>query len=154
MQVKANSVNEYITQLPSEKQPAMSKLRNIFIENLPEGFSESMSYGMIGYGVPHSIYPKGYHCDPKLPLPFINIAAQKNFIALYHMGIYANQTLFDWFVNEYPNYCKSKLDMGKSCIRFKKMDDIPYQLIGELATKMTCEEWISCYENAFLKDKK
>ena len=151
MQVKANSVNEYITQLPSEKQPAMSKLRNIFIENLPEGFSESMSYGMIGYGVPHSIYPKGYHCDPKLPLPFINIAAQKNFISLYHMGIYADKTLFDWFVNEYPNHCKTKLDMGKSCIRFKKIDDIPYELIAELAAKMTCEKWILCYENAFRK---
>ena len=153
MQVKANSVNEYITQVASEKQEAVSKLRHTLIENLPEGFTEGMSYGMIGYGVSHDIYPKGYHCDPKLPLPFISIAAQKNFIALYHMGIYANQTLFDWFVNEYPNHCKSKLDMGKSCVRFKKMDDIPYQLIGELATKMTCEEWISCYENAFLKDK-
>jgi hypothetical protein len=106
---------------------------------------------MLGYVVPHSIYPSGYHCDPKLPLPFINLASQKNFIALYHMGIYADKNLESWFVSEYPKHVKTKLDMGKSCIRFKKMDDIPFDFIGELATKVTVEDWILNYEKAFRK---
>jgi hypothetical protein len=102
---------------------------------------------MIGDVVPHSIYSNGYHCNPKFPLPFINIASQKNFVALYHMGIYADQTLYDWFVTEYPKHAKYKLDMGKSCIRFKKMDDIPYALIGELVEKMSVKAWIELYES-------
>ena len=106
---------------------------------------------MIGYVVPHSKYPNGYHCDPKLPLPFINIASQKNFVALYHSGVYAKKELFDWFVTEYPKHAKYKLDMGKSCVRFKKMNDIPYDLIAELATKFTVEEWISTYESVIVK---
>lgn len=106
-----------------------------------------MSYGMLGYVVPHSKYPDGYHCDPKLPLPFINLASQKNFVALYHSGMYANPKLYDWFVTEYPKHCKHKLDMGKSCIRFKSMNDIPYTLIGELSTKMTVDDWVTLYEN-------
>jgi hypothetical protein len=110
-----------------------------------------MSYGMLGYVVPHTIYPKGYHCKPNLPLPFMNIASQKNFIALYHMGVYSNPELLNWFIAEYSKLVKSKIDMGKSCIRFKKMEDIPYELIGELAAKMTVSEWISIYENNFIK---
>ncbi len=106
-----------------------------------------MSYGMIGYVVPHTIYPDGYHCNPKLPLPFINIASQKNFIAIYHMGIYANKDLLDWFTSEFPKHSNLRLDMGKSCIRFKKTKDIPFELIGELTTKMTCEEWIRIYDS-------
>ena len=106
---------------------------------------------MIGYVVPHSIYPKGYHCDPKLPLPFINIASQKNFIALYHMGIYADENLLNWFVNEFYKHSKAKLDMGKSCIRFKKPELIPYDLIGQLFTKLTVNDWVNIYESAFLK---
>jgi hypothetical protein len=102
-----------------------------------------MSYGMIGYVVPHSIYPARYHCNPSLPLPFMNIASQKNFIAFYHMGIYANKALYDWFVGEYPEHCSRKLDMGKSCIRFKIMEDIPYELLGELVRKMTVLEWVN-----------
>ena len=110
-----------------------------------------MSTGIIGYVVPHTLYPKGYHCDTALPLPFMSIASQKNFVAIYHMGIYANPILFNWFVQEYPKHCKTKLDMGKSCIRFKKMEDFPYELIGELASKMSLQEWIACYENSFRK---
>jgi len=106
-----------------------------------------MSYGMIGYVVPHSIYPEGYHCDTKLPLPFLSIASQKNFVAVYHMGIYADPELLNWFVGEYPKYCKRKLDMGKSCIRFKKLEEFPYQLIGELCAKMSAERWIEIYES-------
>lgn len=146
MQYKASNVEEYIEQIPDERKEVFSKLRKTILENLPTGFQEAISYGMIGYVVPHSLYPSGYHCDPKLPLPFISIASQKNFIGFYHMGIYAKKELLDWFVSEYPKHCKTKLDMGKSCIRFKKMENIPYNLIAELCTKMTPEEWITLYE--------
>ena len=146
MQYKADSPKDYIAQLPEVRQQVVSKIRQTVLKNLPKGFEEQMSYGMLGYVVPHSKYPDGYHCDPKLPLPFINLASQKNYVALYHSGIYANAELYDWFVAEYPKHCKRKLDMGKSCIRFKAMDDIPYQLIGELCTKMTVDEWIALYE--------
>ncbi|WP_321376306.1 DUF1801 domain-containing protein [uncultured Draconibacterium sp.] len=146
MKIEANTPDEYIAQLAEKRQQAVSKLREIIKKNLPNGFEETLSYGMIGYVVPHSVYPAGYHCDPKLPLPFINIASQKNFVALYHMGIYANKNLFDWFVAEFPKHCTTKIDMGKSCIRFKKIDQIPYDLIAELVTKMTVSDWINLYE--------
>lgn len=146
MTIDANTVEEYIAKVPKERTAAISKLRDTVKNNLPKGFEEGISYKMIGYFVPHSIYPHGYHCDPKLPLPFINIASQKNFVALYHSGIYADKNLLDWFVGEYPKYVKTKLDMGKSCIRFKKVENIPYPLIGELCQKMTVEDWITLYE--------
>lgn len=142
---------EYLSNLPDDRKEVMQKLRNSIIENIPQGFEEVMSYGMLGFVIPHSIYPKGYHCDPKLPLPFMNLTSQKNFIALYHMGIYADNKLLEWFVAEYPKHCKAKLDMGKSCIRFKKLDDIPYELIGELAGKVSVTDWIKTYETAFKK---
>jgi len=151
MQSDCKTPQEYVDSLPGERKLAVEKLRKIIILNLPEGFQEEMSYGMLGYVVPHSIYPKGYHCKPNLPLPFMNIASQKNFIALYHMGIYANPELLNWFVAEYSKIIKAKIDMGKSCIRFKKMEDIPYELIGKLVSKMTVLEWISIYENNFIK---
>ncbi len=147
MKIEASNPDEYISKLPEDRQVAISKLRDIINDRLPSDFEETMSYGMIGWVVPHSIYPDGYHCDPKLPLPFLSVASQKNFIALYHMGIYANQELYDWFVSEYPKHCKRKLDMGKSCIRFKKLDDIPYELIRELVSKMTVKDWVSIYES-------
>jgi uncharacterized protein YdhG (YjbR/CyaY superfamily) len=149
MQSKATSPEDYITQAPKERQDVLKKLRQVVLDNLPEGFEEQMSYGMIGYVVPHSIYPDGYHCSPELPLPFLSFASQKNFIGFYHMGIYALPELFDWFVGEYPKYCKRKLDMGKSCIRFKKMDEIPYELIGVLVQKMSVQDWVSLYETKF-----
>lgn len=151
MQSKATTPEQYLSELPEDRKEAMLKLRNAIKENLPQGFEEVISYGMLGYVVPHSIYPSGYHCNPKLPLPFINLASQKNFIALYHMGIYANKNLESWFVSEYPKHVKTKLDMGKSCIRFKKMDDIPFDFIGELAAKVSVEDWISNYEKAYRK---
>ena len=151
MQYKADSPDDYISQLPEERKAPMVKLRNIINKNLPSGFQEGMNYNMIGYYVPHSVYPDGYHCDTKLPLPFVNIASQKNFIAVYHMGIYAKKELLDWFTSEYPKHCKYKLDMGKSCIRFKKMEDIPFELIGELTKKMSSKDWINVYESAFKK---
>ena len=135
MQYKATSPDEYLAQIPEDRKAPMEQLRNTIKKQLPKGFEETMSYGMIGYVVPHSVYPPGYHCDPKLPLPFVSIASQKNFIGFYHMGLYANKDLYDWFVSEYPKHCKYKLDMGKSCLRLKKMEDIPYELIGELCEK-------------------
>ncbi|HAQ18740.1 MAG TPA: hypothetical protein DCR40_05815 [Prolixibacteraceae bacterium] len=151
MQSQAKSVEEYIAQVPDSQREAMIILRKTILENIPEGFSEEMSYGMIGYVVPHRIYPKGYKSDPKLPLPFLNLAAQKNYIALYHMGIYANPELLKWFTTEYPKYCKLKLDIGKGCIRFKKVDEIPYDLIGELVKKMEVNDWINQYKSLYLK---
>lgn len=146
-----STIQDYLNQIDPHKKDAFLQLRNTILSNILNGFQEEMSYGMIGYVVPHSIYPKGYHCNPKLPLPFVSIAAQKNFIALYHMGIYAKPELLDWFVAEFPKHCKSKLDMGKSCIRFKKIDDIPFQLIADLMKKMSVQEWIDCYEFNYLK---
>ena len=140
----------FIDALPEERKEAMNQLRNTILENLPDGFEEQTG-AMINYVVPFSLYPAGYHCPPKQPLPFMSIASQKNFIALYHMGVYANKDVLDWFVNEYPNHSKYKLDMGKSCIRFKRIDHIPYNLIGELITKISVEDWIATYENAFKK---
>lgn len=146
MTSKAETVKEYIDQLPDDRKPVIKKIRSIIRKNIPNGFKEVMSYGMIGYVVPHSIYPDGYHCTPKLPLPFINVASQKNYIAIYHSGVYADPKLMKWFVTEYPKHNTRKLDMGKSCVRFKKMDEIPYELIGELVSKMTVENWIKLYE--------
>ena len=151
MQSKAATPELYIAEMPAERQDAFKKLRSIIKKNLPKGFVEEMSYGMIGYVVPHTIYPKGYHCNPKLPLPFINIASQKNFIAVYHMGIYANPQLKDWFTTEFNKHTKAKLEMGKSCLRFKKPEDIPFEFIGELISKMNPQQWIEEYEKAFRK---
>lgn len=151
MKYKANTVEEYIVQLPEERIAPIKKIRETILENLPKGFEEGMGYGMPAYFVPHSLYPEGYHCDPKLPLPFINIASQKNFIAFYHMGIYSNPNLLDWFTSEYPKYVKTKLDMGKSCIRFKKIEQIPFELLGELVSKVSVKEWINTYENVVKK---
>ena len=146
MQIKADTPEQYIDKLPEDRKQTISKLRKTILDNLPKGFVETISYGMIGYVIPHAIYPGGYHCDPKLPLPFINIASQKNYVALYHMGIYADKKLLDWFVSEYPKHCKTKLDMGKGCIRFKKPELIPYDLIAQLTSKISSAEWIKIYE--------
>ena len=151
MQYDATSPEDYISQVPEERQDTLKKLRKVIKDNLPKGFEEGIQYKMIGYYVPHSVYPDGYHCDPKTPLPFMSFASQKNSVNLYHMGIYAKKELLDWFVGEYPKHCKRKLDMGKSCIRFKKMDEIPFELIGELTKKMSSEEWIDIYESALKK---
>ena len=149
MTSKAELPEDYIEELPEDRKPVMQALREAILANLPQGFQEIMNYGMLGYVVPHTIYPSGYHCTPKLPLPFMGLASQKNFIALYHMGMYADKELLDWFTAEYPKHCKTKLDMGKSCIRFKKTTDIPIQLIGELASKMSVQEWIDLYEKTY-----
>lgn len=146
MKIAASSVDEYIQNAPDERQAPLNKLRQVVNDNLPEGFEEQLNYGMIGWVVPHSKYPDGYHCDPKLPLPFMNLASQKNFIAFYHMGIYTRPDLMDWFQEEYKKVVPTKLDMGKSCVRLKKMETIPYDLIGELVSKMNADDWIKAYE--------
>ncbi len=145
------TVQEYIKTLPADRSVPFKKIRETIKNNLPKGFKECINYKMLGYVVPKSVYPDGYHCDPKLPLPFMNLANQKGFIGLYHMGIYAQPKLLDWFVKEYPRHCKYKLDMGKSCVRFKKMEDIPYDLIAELTQKMTPDDWIRLYEKNIKK---
>ena len=151
MQYKADSPEEYIEQLPIERQKVISKLRATILNNLPQGFEEQISYGMLGYVVPHTIYASGYHVNPELPLPFMNLASQKNYIALYHSGLYADKKVMEWFLAEYSKNCKHKLDMGKSCVRFKKLDDIPYGLIGELCKKISVSEWIDIYQKQINK---
>ncbi|MBP1840420.1 DUF1801 domain-containing protein [Formosa algae] len=143
----AETPEDYIKKLPEKRKAAISKLRQVILDHLPKGFQETMSYGMIGYVVPHKLYPRGYHTNPDLPLPFINIASQKNHIALYHNGIYADDSLLKWFTSEYPKHTKYKLDMGRICIRFKKIDDIPYDLIGDLVSRMTPKQWIKLYKS-------
>ena len=151
MQSKAKTPAEYLDELSDDRRKAVSELRKVIKKNLPKGFSEVMSYGMLGYVVPHSLYPDGYHCDPKLPLPFISMASQKNSINFYHMGLYGDKKLTDWFTSEYAKQTVAKLDMGKGCVRFKKLDQIPYKLIGELASKITPQQWIDSYEKRFKK---
>lgn len=146
MKYQADSPSDYIAQLPEIRKEVILKLRSTILENLPQGFEEQLSYGMLGYVVPHSRYPDGYHCKPHLPLPFINLASQKNFVAFYHSGMYADAKLKEWFINEYEKRCNTKLDMGKSCVRFKHFDDIPFELIGKLCQKISVEKWISLYE--------
>ena len=151
MQSKATTVAAYLAELPEDRKTPMNKLCSTIKKNLPKGFKEVISYGMIGFVVPHSIFPAGYHCNPKLPLPFINIASQKNFISVYHMGIYSDPKLMDWFIAEYGKRVAGKLDIGKSCIRFKNPDKIPFDLIGELCSKMTVAEWIKAYQKMLKK---
>jgi hypothetical protein len=143
MQSTITNVDDYIESLPAERKSAISELRKTIKKNLPKGFEEGMTYGMIGYFVPHSIYPAGYHCNPKLPLPFINIGSQKNYIAVHHLGIYGDEALLNWFLKEFPKHSDDKLDMGKGCIRFKKPEKIPFKLLGELAKKINVNEWIN-----------
>ncbi|MBI9097040.1 MAG: DUF1801 domain-containing protein [Spirochaetaceae bacterium] len=147
MQSSANSPQEYIDELPEDRKEAILKIRKVIRENIPCGFEETISYGMLAFSVPHSLYPPGYHCKPDEPLPFISLASQRHFIGLYHMGIYSDEKLLDWFKKEYAKRCRYKLDMGKSCIRLKHLKDIPYDLIGELSSKITVEQWIARYES-------
>ncbi len=146
VQSAAATPEAYLEELSPERREVVGRLRQVILDNLPKGFEETMSYGMIGYVVPHSLYPDGYHCSPDLPLPFMNLASQKNYVAVYHMGIYADDALLGWFQDGWAERVPTKLDMGKSCIRLKKMDQVPYDLIGELAAKMTPQDWIERYE--------
>lgn len=151
MKAAGNTVDEILSNVPEDRLEAFNKLHNIILKNLPEGFEAAISYGGLGYVVPHTIYPAGYHCKPIEPLPFAGIASQKNSVNFYHMGIYSDPKLLDWFVTAYPKHSKQKLDMGKSCIRFKKMEEIPFELIGELMTKMSVKQWVEMYESMLKK---
>ncbi len=143
---KSLTIDEYLAKIPEERLIAFQKLRAIIKQNLPVGFIEEMNYDMIGYVVPLTMYPDGYHANPGTPLPFAHLANQKSHIALYHMGIYSSPAIRKWFTQEYAKHSRYKLDMGKSCVRFKKEKFIPYDLIGELFTKMTLEEWVKIYQ--------
>lgn len=148
MEYDARTPEEYIDMLPEDRKQTVERLRSVIRESLPPGFEEVIQYGMIGYVVPHSIYPKGYHVNPEDPLPFLGVASQKNHVALYHMGIYSYPDVMEWFKDEYPKFVKTKLDMGKSCIRFKNVNTIPYDLIAELCKKITVEDYIDKYEQS------
>ena len=152
MKTSFKTAEEYIEQVPNDRRNSFELFRNVILENLPKGFSETINYGMIGYVVPFSLYPNGNHADPKQPLPFINIASQKNYFSLHHLGLYSNKNLLDWFVNEYPKFSKTKLDMGKGCVRFKYPNKIPLELIGKLIRKISVSDWISMYESAIKKN--
>lgn len=151
MKASGNTVDEILKNIPEDRAEAFNKLHNVILKNLPDGFEAAISYGGLGYVVPHTLYPNGYHCKPIEPLPFAGLASQKNSINFYHMGIYSDPELLDWFVAEYPKHSKLKLDMGKSCIRFKKFDQIPHELIGELMQKMTVKQWVDLYESKLKK---
>lgn len=151
MKAEGKTVQEILANVPAERAEAFNKLHEVIVKNLPEGFEAAISYGGLGYVVPHSLYPSGYHCKPAEPLPFAGIASQKNSINFYHMGIYAEPALLEWFVQEYPKHSRQKLDMGKSCIRFKKPEAIPYALIGELMQKMSVKDWVRLYESKLKK---
>jgi hypothetical protein len=149
MKPNGTTVQEILANLPEDRMGPFNKLHEIIVKNLPKGFEPAISYGGLGYVIPHTLYPAGYHCKPSEPLPFAGLASQKGSINFYHMGIYSDPLLLDWFVAEYPKHSKQKLDMGKSCIRFKKLDDIPYDLIGQLMGKMSAEGWIKKYEEIY-----
>ncbi|CAN5196595.1 DUF1801 domain-containing protein [soil metagenome] len=154
MQYEAKTPDEYIAGLPEGRRLAISALRKVINDNLPKGFREEMGYGHMGWVVPKETYPPGYHCDPTQPLAFMGIASQKNHIALYSMCLYGNVKQLDWFRAEWPKYSKKKLNMGKSCIRFTKLEDIPLALIGKLASQVTPQQWIDIYEKDFKASRK
>ena len=151
MKTTGATVEEILENIPEDRKEAFTNLHQTIVSNLPEGFEPGISYGMLGYVVPHHLYPAGYHCKPSEPLPFVSIASQKNSINFYHMGIYMNPSLLEWFVAEYPKHSAQKLDIGKSCIRFKKPEHIPYELLGQLMQKMTAAQWIALYERNLKK---
>lgn len=151
MQSTASTIEQYLAELPEERRVPVKKLYSTIKKNLPKGFKDVMQYGMISFVIPHSKYPDGYHCNPADALAFMGLASQKNFIAVYHMGVYSDPKINKWFTDAYAKTTAGKLDMGKSCIRFKKMDKIPFELIGELSTKVTVDEWIATYEKMLKK---
>ena len=146
-----SKVQEILDNIPEDRKEAVTKLHQTIVSNLPEGFEPGISYGMLRYVIPHHLYPAGYHCKSSEPLPFASIASQKNSINFYHMGIYADQNLMEWFVAEFPKHSTQKLDMGKSCMRFKKWDEIPFELMGQLMQKITANEWMATYERLYKK---
>lgn len=146
VQSKAATPAQYLEELPDERRDVMTALHDIIIANLRGGFEPVMNYGMLGYVVPHSVYPAGYHCNPKQPLPYMSLASQKQYISVYHMGLYAESGALDWFQSEYAKRVEGRLDMGKCCVRFRKPGLVPVELIGELAGRFTAGDWVAQYE--------
>lgn len=139
-------IQKYIEKIDEPRKEAYLKLLEILKENLPEGFKFQFGYGMPGWDVPFETYPQGYHTDPSHELPFLALGIQKGHIGLYHLGIYADPKLLEWFQEEYKKQVPTKLNMGKSCIRFTNVKNIPYDLIAELAKKMSVDDYIKLYE--------
>lgn len=148
MKSSAKTVDEYLQALPEDRRAAISAVRKVILDNLPKGYQECMSYGMIGYVVPHSLYPKGYHCDPKLPLPFANLGSQKNHMALYLMNLYGDAKTEQWFQKAWRAAGK-KLDMGKACIRFRRLDDVPLEVVGQVIARTPVADYIARIESYF-----
>ncbi len=151
MKANGTTVMDILSNIPYERAEHFNQLHDVIVKNLPNGFEAGISYGGLGYVIPHTLYPAGYHCKPIEPLPFAGISSQKNSINFYHMGMYSDPLLYEWFVTEYHKHSKKKLDMGKSCVRFKNPDEIPFKLIGELMRKMSAQEWINLYESKLKK---
>ncbi len=147
MQSKATTVRDYLAELPSDRRAAIEAVRKVVLENLDDDFEEGMQYGMIGYYVPHRVYPAGYHCDPRQPLPFAGLASQKNHMSLYLMSVYADGAEENWLRDRFAKAGK-KLDMGKCCIRFKTLEDLPLSVIGEAVRRVTVKRHIEHYESA------
>lgn len=135
---------QYLKELPDDRRKALKAVRKVINDNLPKGYKEGIQYNMIGWFVPHSVHPDGYHCDPKQPVPFAHIASQKNHMAIYLFCIYTDTKLTDWFVKEWKKTGK-KLDMGKSCIRFKSLEDVPLELIGQTIAKVPVDVFLDGY---------
>jgi uncharacterized protein YdhG (YjbR/CyaY superfamily) len=152
MQSNATTVKDYISELPADRREAIETVRNVILKNLPEGYEEIMQYGMISYVVPHSIYPAGYHVDPKQALPYISLASQKNHMAIYFMNLYGDGKSEEWFVKAYTDTGK-KLDMGKSCVRFKKLENLPLEVIGEAVALTPVKKYLEQYENVLAEVK-
>jgi uncharacterized protein YdhG (YjbR/CyaY superfamily) len=150
MQSKATTVAEYLAELPEDRRAALEAIRQTILKNLPKGYEEGMQYGMIGYFVPHSVYPPGYHCDPKQPLPFACLASQKDYISVYLGCVYTDPEHEAWFREAWAKTGK-KLDMGKSCVRFKKLDDVPLNVIGQAIKRVPVKKFIEHYESAIKK---
>lgn len=142
----AKTVEEYLASLPEDRRTAISAVRQVILENLPKGYEEGMQYGLIGYFVPHSLYPKGYHCDPKQPLNYAGLGSQKNHMALYLMCAYGDTEIDAWFRDAYAKSGK-KLDMGKACVRFKKLDDLPLDVVGKVIAMVPPEKYIARVES-------
>lgn len=147
MQSKATTVAAYLNELPADRRAAIEAVRNVILANLDKDYEEGMQYGMIGYYVPHRVYPAGYHCDPKQPLPFANLASQKNYMSIYLMGVYGSSGLAQWFNQAWAASGK-KLDMGKCCVRFKKIEDVALDVIAEAIRRQTTAKYVEQYESA------
>jgi len=149
MQSKAATVAQYLAELPADRRAAIEAVRKVILKNLDKkGYAEGMQYGMIGYFVPHSVYPPGYHCDPRQGLPFAALASQKNYMAVYLNGIYSDPATLKWFLDAWSASGKKKPDMGKCCVRFKSLEDIPLEVIGEVIKRTPAKDLIAHYESA------